>query len=368
MSEKKRAVIAFLGNYYFDTRCFNLYNSLQKSNIEVKVISFDWLKNDLTSGSEEIRIHRLDKSKSSILFYLKFFFILTKELIKNSSHYYFAEDVYTLPIVSIIAKVNRAKVYYDSRELFDNLAGLASKRMIQRILSLTERAFIRFADYVIVTGEMDTEYLKKKYKLNNILCVRNLPLLKTNLQKVDLAKKFNLNKDRKTLLYQGVVLKGRGLPQIIEFVAKSEEYNLLILGDGEFIHELKSLAKKQNLEDKVIFAGRVSQSELMNITHSADVGLALIENLSLSYFYALPNKLFEYIMAEVPVIVSDLPQMKKIVNKYNVGSVCKELTVSEIQFGVEKIFNDYQKFKLNTIKAKQELHWESEVATLLTTL
>jgi glycosyltransferase involved in cell wall biosynthesis len=368
MQKKKKAIIAFLGNINYDTRCFNLYNSLKEKNIEVQVVSFDWLTPDFKSKSGAITIYKLNKTNSSLWYYLKFFFLLSKKLILNRADYYFAEDVYTLPIVTICSILFRGKLYYDSRELYGHLAGLSKKKEIQSLLTLIEKVFIRFTDYVLVTGEMDADFLLQKYKGINTILLRNLPGYKSEFDKIDLKKRFNILSQNKIILYQGVILKGRGLLPIVNALSKIEGYSLLILGDGVYQRELTDFIDKNNLFGKVTFGGKVTQTELLNFTASAEIGLAIIENISLSYYYALPNKLFEYIMAEIPVIVSDLPQMKNIVEKYNVGVVVDPNRIEDLLKGLEQISDKYDYFKSNCIKAKKVLNWENEVNTLLRTL
>ncbi|MDZ7765466.1 MAG: glycosyltransferase [Melioribacteraceae bacterium] len=101
----------------------------------------------------------------------------------------------------------------------------------------------------------------------------------------------------------------------------------------------------------------------MNYTAAADVGVCLIENISISYYHALPNKLFEYIMAGIPVISSSLPQMKKIVEQYNVG-VCVDLEkTTDVSNDLNEMLSDESKletYKDNCKKAAQELNWDVE--------
>ena len=123
-----------------------------------------------------------------------------------------------------------------------------------------------------------------------------------------------------------------------------------------------------NLADQVYFIGKFTQEDLPKITASADIGVSLIENLSISYYYALPNKLFEYIMAEVPVIVSDLPQMREIVEKYDVGFVVDLNEKNELINAIKKLTEDktfHESKKRNCRNAAQELNWENEVVNLL---
>ncbi|MDP2303443.1 MAG: glycosyltransferase [Ignavibacteria bacterium] len=368
MLKKKKAIIAFLGNLNYDTRSFNLYKSLTENNIEVRVIAFDWLTPGFLTKFGGITIYRLDKSKSSLFYYLNFLFLLTKNLLINKADYYFAEDVYTLPLVSIFSKIYGGKLYYDSRELYGHLAGLTGKRKTQSILAFLEKLFIRYIVYVLVTGEMDADYLINKYKNINTILLRNLPLYKTEFHNVDLKDRFKIKSQNKIILYQGVVLKGRGLLPTIDALKNITNYTLLVLGDGDYRKELISIVENYKISEKVIFGGKVDQMDLLNFTHSADIGLAIIENLSLSYYYALPNKLFEYIMAEIPVIVSDLPQMRNIVEKYKVGVIVSPNNIEEIQKGFETIVDNYDTYKQNCIIAKEELNWENEVSNLLKTL
>jgi len=115
----------------------------------------------------------------------------------------------------------------------------------------------------------------------------------------------------------------------------------------------------------------IEKNELLNYTAAADVGLSLIEDISLSYHYALPNKLFEYIMAEIPVIVSNLPQMVEIVMQYNVGEVVESDNQNELINKINLLFEDeelYSSYKANCKSASKELNWDNEINILFNVL
>ena len=176
MSElKKSAVICYLGNAHFDSRIVNLIDSLTQSKIKVKTISFDWKTKNFKPQTSDTAIYKLNRSNSSFQFYFKFYFFLIRDLLKHKADFYFAEDVYTLPIVYFFAKLYKAKVFYNSREIYAHLAGLRNKNYVQSIIARIEKKFIVKVDFVIVTGEMDKEYLHDTFGLNNILVLRNLP-------------------------------------------------------------------------------------------------------------------------------------------------------------------------------------------------
>jgi glycosyltransferase involved in cell wall biosynthesis len=117
------------------------------------------------------------------------------------------------------------------------------------------------------------------------------------------------------------------------------------------------------INDRVFFVGKISQDKLLNYTAGAFAGLSLIDDISINNHYALPNKLFEYVMSGLPVIASNLPQMKKIVLEYDIGAVIKESNEDELVEVLNKWSNDqslYKTKKENCIKASATLNWETE--------
>ncbi|MHA2101076.1 MAG: glycosyltransferase, partial [Candidatus Kariarchaeaceae archaeon] len=186
-------------------------------------------------------------------------------------------------------------------------------------------------------------------------------------KKINLKDKLYIRADKKILIYQGMIHQGRGLHPIFNVLKNLPNCVLVILGSGEYEEYYKELADEMNLHSQVFFLGKVSQNELLNYTAAADVGLSIIENISLSYHYALPNKLFEYIMAEVPVIVSKLPQMMEIVVEYGVGEVVDLDDQDELINKINLLIEDeelYSTYKTNCKNASEELNWENEIDTL----
>lgn len=363
MPKIKSVTISFLGNANFDTRVTNLTNSLRENGLKVKVISFDWTTPNFNTVTGETSIFKLVKKKNSLPYYLKFLSTLFKELLKTNSSIYIAEDIFTLPIVTFIAKLKGAKLYYNSREFYAFLAGLRNKPKTQGILRKLENFFIKKVDYVLVTGDGDAEFLQEYYGINNTVVIRNLPLNQKATAPKDFHKMLNIPISSTILLYQGVILEGRGFEPLLGAMTKVENCDLIVLGTGVFKTKYEKLASELRIEDRIHFLGNIDQKELINYTSGADIGVSLIENISKSYYYALPNKLFEYIMASIPVLISDLPQMKKIVDDYNVGRIANlendnnlENVLSELIAEKEKM----QVYKRNSLEASKELNWQIE--------
>lgn len=363
MSSPQKVCIVFLGNAQHDSRITNLTNSLKEDGCKVSIISFDWFISSENFSNDELKIFKLTKGKFSLLFYLRFALILIRELFKTKADIYFAEDLYTLPFVATIAKLKKAKVYYNSRELYAFLGGLRHRPFLQSVVKSVEKFFITKVDLVLTTGEMDSEFIEKFYGIKNTLVIRNIPLLQTPSAKIDFRKLYNIADDKLILLYQGVLLEGRGVPIIMRTMTKLTNTVLVILGDGEQKNNFQKLSGQLNISERVFYAGTISQRELINYTAGGDVGLSLIENISISYYHALPNKLFEYIMAGLPVLCSDLPQMKKIVEEFQVGESISAENENNIYLTLKRWSESpelLKSYRNNCLLAAQKLNWQEE--------
>ncbi|MBU1096598.1 MAG: hypothetical protein CVV23_13430 [Ignavibacteriae bacterium HGW-Ignavibacteriae-2] len=362
MNFKKSVCIAFLGNAFNDTRVTNLVDSLTKEGFEVRVISFDWTSENFTGKDGNIAVFKLDKTNSHIKYYLNFIKILFTQLRKTNCDYYVASDVYTLPLVTFFAKFKKKKIYYDCRELYPFLAGLRNRKYLQIAIRFIERVFISKVDKVIATAPMDAQFIQHYYKITDPIVLRNLPKIKKCTESINLRGKLNIPENSKILLYQGVIFEGRGIGKTISALPKLEDAHFIVIGSGNKRKEYEKLAIDLGVEDRVHFIGTKSQEELINYTTEADYGLSLIENISLSYYYALPNKMFEYIAAGVPVICSALPQMKDIVDDYKVGWVL-DIENGNVASAIEKIMKeapDKNTMKNVLEKASAELNWDVE--------
>ena len=170
-------------------------------------------------------------------------------------------------------------------------------------------------------------------------------------------------KGKKIILYQGALNVGRGLELLIDTVALLEHFILVIVGEGDITSKLKATVHQQKLSQKVIFLGRIAPTELQKITPLAALGCSVEEDLGLNYHYALPNKIFDYIQAEIPVIVSNLPEMKQVVLNHKVGEILMERTPESFAALIKKTTSTNYTSALKA--AKKKLTWQSEEHKLL---
>ncbi len=216
---------------------------------------------------------------------------------------------------------------------------------------------------MIVTGKLDGEWLKSKYGLQNFTVLRNLPRYQKIHEPVDLHKELGIPKTTFLILYQGIIAPGRGIEAVIKAMCRLDNTAFILIGWGEYEEYYKKYAASLNISDKVYFAGKICQDKLLSYTAGADAGVCLIENISLSYFFALPNKLFEYIMAGLPVLCTPLPQMAEIIKTYHTGAVIEESNIEKLTDRISLWHNNKELFKemqLNCANAAKSLHWDNE--------
>lgn len=198
--------------------------------------------------------------------------------------------------------------------------------------------------------------LKNRYGVD-FTVIRNLPFRKE-------LPENTYSVSAKTIIYQGALNLGRGLERLITALQYLNDCKLVIVGTGDLDYKLKLLSRGFSLDDRITFLGKVPLNELHSITCKATIGVSLEEDMGLSYHHALPNKLFDYIQAGLPVMVSNLPEMKGLVEKYDVGMVVDNtLNAYALAEQIKKMLdNESQliKWHKNTLAVAEELCWENE--------
>lgn len=381
----KKVLMIVQNDFVNDSRIIKEASTLSKNGYNVKVLALynDGLKeNEEMNGFKVKRVElytrkRLGKNKFiQSIKYLEFKNKCRKEAMKFSPDVVHCHDVYTLPIgISIIRRLKRkkdVKFVYDSHELWPEASNnLVMPKVLLKIQNIIEGKIIKKCDKVITVSDSIVSYLKEKYSLKeDPTLLRNIPYQHNNVKNNKiLHKDLDIDLDKKIVLYQGVVGTGRGIENLIKSMKMVNENTVLVLlGNGNKVNDYKELAKKYDLNNRVYFHPAVDPSILISYTASADLGMSMIMNVCLSYYYSLPNKMFEYIQSEIPVICSDYPDMGNIISKYKVGQVAKPNDIEKIASAINKVLSDEESiniYKNNCKHAKKELNWEKESIKLL---
>lgn len=270
----------------------------------------------------------------------------------------FSNDLDTLLPNYLVSKIQGKELIFDSHELFSEIPELENRKFVKSFWLGIERRILPKLKKVITVSDAIKKHYENLYNIN-VSVVRNLPMSK----KTETEQFPFSTKNKKVILYQGSVNVGRGLKLMIETVKLLDNCLLVIIGSGDIMDELEQKVLNERLENKVKFTGKILPKDLKKLTPNADLGFSLEEDLGLNYRYALPNKIFDYIHAGIPVIVSDLPEMKKLVESYKVGSVLYDRTPESLAKQIQEVINNDYSSALQ--KAKKELNWSNEKEKLI---
>jgi len=296
------------------------------------------------------------------LFYAEYNFRLFVFLLFSKFDLLLANDLDTLAANFMAAKIKNKPLVYDSHEYFTEVPELINRPRIQGVWETLEGLMIPKLKYAYTVCNSIANIYREKYGVG-FKVVRNVPV--KNTVSLELKKE---NDAHNIVLYQGAVNIGRGLKQAILAMQFLENTKLIIAGDGDIKSELENLVVEKSLHEKVEFAGRLPIDELAELTASADLGLSIEEDLGLNYRFALPNKLFDYIQANVPILITDLPEMVAVVQKYKIGEITDSLKSETLAQKIEHSLTDAVKreiWKENLKVAAKELVWEKEEGVLI---
>lgn len=363
----KRAIVSVINDLSTDQRVDKVCKTLQKAGFEVLLLGRR--KSDSRNLDERTyKTHRMNLLfEKEAIFYAEYNIRLFFFLLFNKSDLLISNDLDTLLPNFLISKIKRIPLVYDSHEYFTEVPELINNNFARKIWLRIEEFIFPKLKHVFTVNQSIAEIYHEKYNVE-VKVVRNIPLKKIK-QQIKSRKELGLEDNKKILILQGAGINiDRGVEELVEAMQYLENTILLIIGNGDVINDLKELAKKLDIQSKVNFINRIPYHELLHFTANADLGISIDKDTNLNYRFSLPNKLFDYINAGIPVLVSDLPEVKKIVNYYNVGEILNSHNPKDIADKISKLLANtelLEMYKKNTINASDDLCWENEEKELL---
>jgi glycosyltransferase involved in cell wall biosynthesis len=250
---------------------------------------------------------------------------------------------------------------YDTHELETEVAGgSAIRRGLARLL---ERLCLNAVDQVFCVSDAITEWYRVRAGRDDATTILNVPAPAPG--PVLSRAAVGLPDQARVFLYQGLMARGRGLPLVVRaFQAlPGDDLALLLVGFGPLRDELAQLAAG---DPRIQVLDAVPPDELAPLTRAADVGLSVIEPVSLSYEYCMPNKLFEYVQAGLPVIVSPTREQSGFVTRHGVGEVVRELTVEGVREAMRRVLSTPRElWRVRCAACSDAVSWEREADRML---
>ena len=341
-----------------DNRMSRICSSLGKMGFKVLLIGRH-RKDSLPLDKRDYETKRLKLifNKGS-LFYAEYNVRLFVYLLFSRFNVLLANDLDTLPANYLASRLRRRPVVYDSHEFYTEVPELMNRPGIRRFWLGIEKFILPKLKYAYTVSNSIAREYKKRYR-TEFHVIRNVPVSPDSGTETP-AKH---DKTENIILYQGSLNEARGLEYAIRAMKFIDNARFIIAGEGDISQKLKQLVEAEKLDGKVVFTGRLAPGKLKVLTSEADLGLSIEEDRGLNYRYALPNKLFDYIHAGLPVLVNNLPEMASIVSAWQIGLVTPSLE-PEVLAGKIKdaLFDEKQReeWAVNLKMAASELCWEKE--------
>lgn len=260
--------------------------------------------------------------------------------------------------VGVVAKFfkRKLKLVYDCHEFEAERNGQSALK--GKAIRKMERLFFHWVAEVITVSPSIASAYVERYQLDRVDLIRNVPHGKLPVtDSVDLRKKFDIPASALIAIYQGAFIPNRGLEQTLaafEHIS-SDAVHVVMMGYGKLQPLVEQAASAQA---NVHFQQAVPYDQILRHTSGADFGLLSVRPTCLSYLYCLPNKLFEYIQAGLPILSNNLPDCADILAEYQVGEVAQGgLTSKAIQDFAQELY----RFPVSGFnRAQAELNWEVE--------
>lgn len=270
-------------------------------------------------------------------------------------------SVTTLPLGVMLKRATGAKLIYDAHELETEANGLRGAR--KYLTKQVERALIRHADHCIFVGSAIEDWYVREYGLGNTTVLYNCPP-RQDIQQIDYFREtFAIPRNKPIFLYQGVIGEGRGIRILVEaFSGLADQAVLVVMGYGLLTDWFTEQAEGHG---NIHYHPAVPHDRLLSYTSAADYGLSVIEATSMSYEYCMPNKLFEYVMARKPVLVSPTLEQRDFVERHGIGEVASDTTPEAVQKAALRLL-DRTPASLETAlnRTRDEFCWERQEAKL----
>lgn len=359
----KKIIASVTNDLVTDQRVNRICNSLQNMGFDVLLVGRK-RPDSLPLADRGYRMHRMKLLfGKGPLFYAEYNFRLFLFLLFHKADIHVSNDLDTLMANYMAARLKKRQVVYDSHEYYTETPELVNRKKVQRIWERIEKWIFPKLRYVYTVNDSIADLYMEKYPNVKVEVVRNLPY--RQIYRLDKSRdELGLPLDKKIILLQGAGINiQRGTEEMIEAMQFIDNAVFVIIGGGDVIGQLQQMVIDMKLESKVVFIPKMPFQELYQYTVHADLCVTLDKDTNINYRFSLPNKLFDYIQARVPVMASDLVEIKSIIEKYRVGRIIRSHKPEIIAQTANEMLNDgpgYEKWKENLIFASEDLCWEHE--------
>lgn len=341
-------VFAFTGDVRRNSRATKQLQALVDMGLKVEVYCFG-----ISEEKAGIHYHTIENPKGrGRRYFWRNHQNFKKAIAQTSADIYHASDIYVLPTLAKQAKKVKAKLVFDSRELYPHVASTANRPWISLFWHLVSNRYFPKCDAMLTVCPSISEVLHQTYGILPPTVLYNVPprqeIIKTNL----LRETFAVPPDYCVFLHQGNMQRDRGLKELVDAFQTIENAVLIFMGTGALEIPLKKQVTQLGIEHKVFFMPPTPPETMLQYTASADVGVTLVEDTCLNHRFALPNKLFEYAFAQIAILASDLHETKRLLDGFPIGIKVNPKDATALREALTELAQNKtlrQQFSANTV-------------------
>lgn len=356
----KKIAVSVISDLTTDQRVIRISSTLQQMGFDVTVIARSF-SNSLPLDNYTFKARRIRCFfRKGILQYAEFNLKLFCRLLFCKTDYLLANDLDVLLPNYLISKWRNKKIFYDTHEYFTGVPELKNSPTKRKIWKGLEDWIFPKLPVVYTVNDSVKKTYREEYG-NDIGIVRNVPVTE-NIEAKPLPEHWQ---GKKILLMQGAGINvGRGGLELLDAMRLlNDDYLLVYIGSGTQWETIAQKRKEWNLEKRVEMIGKLPPSQLKQYTKLAHIGFSLDSFDDINYLFNLPNKIFDYIHAGVPLIATAIPEVKRIVDEYQCGICIPDLKPASIASAITEMTGNkevYDQYKSNCREAAQQLCWENE--------
>jgi len=366
--KKLKIIVSVTNDLVTDQRVHKVCNTLYNQNFDVLLIGRK-LSSSATIDDRNYNCKRMELLfNKGVLFYAEYQIRLFLFLLFSKFDVLHSNDLDTLLPNYLASIIKRKPIVYDTHEYFTEVPELQNSPLKKRIWLAVEKYIFPKLKYIFSVNNSVANIYTAKYNVP-VDVIRNVPLASKNeVVKFELPT-YLANKPYCILQGAGINID-RGAEELLQAMLLVTNINLLIVGNGDVVPQLKNFVRENSLENCVFFVPKQPYHILVNYTKNAVFGLTLDKDTNLNYKYSLPNKIFDYIHANIPVLASPLIETQNIFNEFEIGCIVQKV---EPYFIAEKInfimSNDapVKLWKENLSKLAATINWETESKVLVKT-
>jgi len=363
----KRIIVSVTNDLVTDQRVDRICNSLLKMGFDILLVGRRQ-KHSLPLDKRDYQMKRMRLLfNKGPCFYAEYNFRLFFLLLIKKADIYLSNDLDTLLANFLASRLKKKDLVYDSHEYYTETPELVNRRSVQKIWKRIEAWIFPKLNTVYTVNDSIAGLFTEKYKIP-VAVIRNLPY-RQEYRIENTRSELSLPENKKIILLQGAGINiQRGTEEMVEAMQYIDGAVFVIIGGGDVLSLLKQQVRDMQLEEKVRFISKMPFKDLYKYSVHADLAVTLDKDTNINYRFSLPNKLFDYIQARVPVLASDLVEIRNVIETSNIGKVISTHDPREIAREVMEILQDpiqYEFWKENLNLAAEEFCWEKEEQKLI---